>query len=52
MDMNVDQVCASSSLSSNLLRCCSPIEIDESYQLFRQIGEQLEFSDVQGLTQH
>ena len=37
--------------SSNLLRRCSPIEIDESYQLFRLVGEQLEFSGVQRLTQ-
>ena len=35
----------------NLLRCCSSIEINESQQLFRQVGEQLEFSGLQRLAQ-
>ena len=37
--------------SSSLLRCCGSIEIDEGHQLFRQVGEQLEFSGVQRLAQ-
>src|SRR5258705_12768924 len=37
--------------SSNFLRCCNSIEINESHQLFRQVGEQLEFSGIQRLAQ-
>jgi hypothetical protein len=35
----------------DLLRCCGSIEINECHQLFRQVGEQLEFSGIQRLAQ-